>query len=202
MILAIPCAAIAAVPISDTVDWIASFPNWNILFSTPDGTPILRILLISSQSGRMVKYFLNWISNCGFLSFTSTVTILNIRASIVAVAEPATPQWNTHTNNRFRIIFRIFEITEISIGKRLFSCALRMHDPSSYNAINGYEIAEKKKYFLAFTITALSTFPKISANIGPLNKRHIPAITADNTNVMKTNCLAASCACSFFPHPR
>ena len=89
-------------------------------YKSTDGTPILRILLISSQSGRMVKYFLNWISNCGFLSFTSTVTILNIRASIVAVAEPATPQWNTHTNNRFRIIFRIFEITEISIGKRLF----------------------------------------------------------------------------------
>ena len=46
-ILVIACAAIAAVPIVDTVDWIASLPNWNILFSIPDGTPIASIEPIS-----------------------------------------------------------------------------------------------------------------------------------------------------------
>ena len=39
--------------------------------------------------------------------------------------------------------------TEIIIGKRLFSCALRIDAPSSYRAINGYETAEIKKYCLA-----------------------------------------------------
>ena len=41
----------AAVPSVDTVDCIASFPNWNILFSIPDGTPIASIDFISPKSG-------------------------------------------------------------------------------------------------------------------------------------------------------
>lgn len=36
-------AAMATVPRVDTVDWIASFPNWNMLFSIPDGIPMSRI---------------------------------------------------------------------------------------------------------------------------------------------------------------
>ena len=51
----IACAAIACVPRVETVDWIASFPSWNILFSTPDGIPILRILRIIRKSGRIFR---------------------------------------------------------------------------------------------------------------------------------------------------
>ena len=40
-------AAMATVPRVDTVDWIASFPNWNMLFSIPDGIPMSRIFLIT-----------------------------------------------------------------------------------------------------------------------------------------------------------
>ena len=52
-ILVIAWAAITAVPIVDTVDCIASFPNWNILFSIPEGIPMARIVLIRLQSGRI-----------------------------------------------------------------------------------------------------------------------------------------------------
>ena len=53
-ILVTAFAAIAAVPSVETVDWIASFPNWNMLFSIPEGIPIYRTFLIKSQSGRIV----------------------------------------------------------------------------------------------------------------------------------------------------
>ena len=46
-------AAMATVPRVDTVDWIASFPNWNMLFSIPDGIPMSRIFLIRPHSGRI-----------------------------------------------------------------------------------------------------------------------------------------------------
>lgn len=42
-ILVMAWAAMATVPRVDTVDWIASFPNWNMLFSIPDGIPMSRI---------------------------------------------------------------------------------------------------------------------------------------------------------------
>ena len=48
-------AAMATVPMVETVDWIASFPNWNILFSTPEGIPIFRIMPIWVPSGRIVR---------------------------------------------------------------------------------------------------------------------------------------------------
>ena len=41
----------AAVPSVDTVDCMASLPNWNMLFSIPEGTPIASIDLISPKSG-------------------------------------------------------------------------------------------------------------------------------------------------------
>ena len=37
----------------ETVDWIASLPNWNILFSIPDGMPMNSIFLMSEKSGRI-----------------------------------------------------------------------------------------------------------------------------------------------------
>ena len=52
-ILVMAWAAMATVPRVDTVDWIASFPNWNMLFSIPEGIPIYKTLLIKSQSGRI-----------------------------------------------------------------------------------------------------------------------------------------------------
>ena len=51
-IAVIACAAIAVVPSVETLDWIASLPNWNIPFSTPAGTLSHRTLRIISASGR------------------------------------------------------------------------------------------------------------------------------------------------------
>ena len=82
----------AAVPIRETVDWIASFPNWNMLFSTPDGIPILKILLTSVQSGRMERYPVRGTVSFGLLSLYITASIEKIRAVIVAQADPATPK--------------------------------------------------------------------------------------------------------------
>ena len=55
IIFVIACAAIAIVPIVDTVDWIASFPNWNMAFSIPFGIPTARIILILYKSGLILK---------------------------------------------------------------------------------------------------------------------------------------------------
>ena len=52
-ILVMAWAAMATVQRVDTVDWIASFPNWNMLFSIPDGIPMSRIFLIRPHSGRI-----------------------------------------------------------------------------------------------------------------------------------------------------
>ena len=52
MIAVIACAAIAVVPSVDTLDWIASFPNWNIPFSMPAGTLSHSTFRIMPASGR------------------------------------------------------------------------------------------------------------------------------------------------------
>ena len=49
--MAMACAAMAVVPRVDTEDWMASLPNWNMLFSIPDGIPMARIRAIISKSG-------------------------------------------------------------------------------------------------------------------------------------------------------
>ena len=72
-----------------------------------------------------------------FITFAMSLIIANALAIIVAAEDPATPKWKIHTNTRFNTTLIPFAINEICIGSLLFSCALKMQAPSSYNAING-----------------------------------------------------------------
>jgi hypothetical protein len=51
----IACAAMAVVPSVETVDCMASLPNWNIPFSIPVGIPKVSIILTIGKSGRIEK---------------------------------------------------------------------------------------------------------------------------------------------------
>ena len=48
-------AAMAVVPMAETVDCRAILPNWNMPFSTPVGTPTDKMRQMTGKSGRMER---------------------------------------------------------------------------------------------------------------------------------------------------
>ena len=155
----------AAVPISDTVDWIASFPNWNIPFSTPEGDTDIQ----DSADYPPVRADRQIIFQYNLQIFSSQSDHNNDHGK-----DPCQQGCESRTRNsqmqfpyKKQIQRQIHSVcrTEIIIGKRLFSCALRIDAPSSYRAINGYETAEIKKYCLAFSITSAQLLRRLTLRI-------------------------------------
>ena len=74
-----------------------------------------------------------------------TTNAQKARAASVEIAAPATPICNHRTSTTLPMILNTFAKADISMGNLVCPCARKMEDPESYNAINGYDNAEKKK---------------------------------------------------------
>ena len=84
-------AAMAAVPKPETRESKRILPSWNMLFSSPLGTPIYKMRLMSVASNFKENGRFRWTSCLGFSKSTIITTAATMRETNVGMAAPATP---------------------------------------------------------------------------------------------------------------
>ena len=136
-------AAMAAVPRVETLDWMASLPNWNMPFSTPEGMPMRRMFRISLPSGlthrKLPMRMPPVLAGRGLRRKNRTDKAAAMRDSRVEIAAPATPRPKPQIRIALPMIFMILVRIVTVMGRRLLFWARNTEEPESNRAIKGKE---------------------------------------------------------------